>query len=157
MSNAQLSCGSCLVVLDKASFYRKQRKRGRYARCPRCASRNAPFHPRIAVDIRKEQERSELEYRLRKQEWKRKQRAQEQARLDHPVAPPHPDHGKVFSPSQSFEVKSGGFCFGLRHQAQESAQVRLMTFQDITRYTHHIDRIKRWRRTINISWCSRWL
>lgn len=51
------------------------------------------------------------------------------------MAPAHPDEGKEFTPDQTFEVKSGGFCFGLRHNVQEAAAAPLQSFDEVAMVT----------------------
>ena len=86
---------------------------------------------------RRGKELQDLQHRqeLEAQEEKRKHRASRQFHREHPVAPGHPDEGKEFTPDQTFEVTSGGFCFGLRSDAQEAAKEPLMSFDDVTTRT----------------------
>ncbi|KAL7540321.1 hypothetical protein ACHAWF_006650 [Thalassiosira exigua] len=56
------------------------------------------------------------------------------SRLQNPDAPPHPDLGKVWTPSQTMEVTSGRICFGLSHEVESGADEDEMTFADAAHY-----------------------
>lgn len=49
-------------------------------------------------------------------------------RIENPLAPRHPDEGRKILPQQKFRVRSGGFCFGFRHEVQSGATEELMDF-----------------------------
>lgn len=87
------------------------------------------------------QECIERRREMEKQRWEEERRLEEERhqeqlehRKHHLQAPPHPDEQRpndYWVPEQTMEITSGGFCFGLRHEAQEGAMANLQSFEDV--------------------------
>lgn len=150
---ATRKCMDCGILQEKSAYSKKQWKGGGGSRCKNCmASKHAPKPKRARFNEEEEVttwQCSSCSIVLEKSNFSRfewyvetcassckrcrfkKNLAEMERRRSNPHVPHHPDMGTTsWIPSQTMNLTSGRFCFGLEHEVQKGAKENIMTFQD---------------------------